>query len=224
MGPLASLTDLELRFLHWVACGEDDLRDALASFVNDALFGTGVVVLFALLPALTARGRALFPRTALAVLVALGLAHGLREVVWRVAPRPRPASTFSEDRILRGVLSRETCDQHPDWWVERGHPPRVPSFPSSHVITAAACAGALTFGSRWAGALAWLYALLVGWGRLYWGKHWPSDILGSLVLGAAAGWAGWRLSGAFLARLARRRPPVTPGAGETPPAGDAGSP
>jgi membrane-associated phospholipid phosphatase len=51
----------------------------------------------------------------------------------------------------------------------------------------------------------WLYALLVGAGRLYWGKHWPSDIVGSFALCVAAAWLAWRLSPRVLAALGRLR-------------------
>jgi membrane-associated phospholipid phosphatase len=41
----------------------------------------------------------------------------------------------------------------------------------------------------------------VGLGRLYWGKHWPSDVVGSLVIGTVAAWIGWRVAPTLLRRL-----------------------
>src|SRR5438477_9684739 len=187
------MRELELRILHWIACGEDAVRDTVAHFANDWWFGIPMFVLVALLVATTARGRALLPRIVIACALGVGLAQGFRALAWSAFPRARPASSFREDQILRGPIQRATCAEHPEMWVERGHPPKEPSFPSSHVITTAAAAVAIGFGSRWAAAILWLYALAVGWGRMYWGKHWPSDVLGSLVLGGLAGWAGWRL-------------------------------
>ena len=203
----ASLRDLELRILHWVNCdGESALADGVADFANDLLFGIPLVVLLLLIVATTARGRSRLGRVVLAMILALGMVHAVRELVWRVAPRGRPGTLFTEAEILRGPTARATCADHPEMWVERGHPPKEASFPSSHVITAAAAAAALTAAAWWAGLLGWLYALAVGFGRLYWGKHWPSDVLGSLVLGAAAGWAAWKIAGRLEAlRTARLR-------------------
>ena len=206
---LASLQDLELRLLHWINCeGESPLNDTIANFANDPLFGVPVFILLFLSVALTAAGRARLPRVVLTALVALALVHGVRVVAWRVAPRGRPGTLFAEAQILRGPTDRATCAEHPKMWVERGHPPREPSLPSSHVITAAAVAAALCYAAWWAGALGWLYALAVGFGRMNWGKHWPTDVLASLLLGALAGWAAWRLAPGIQAyarkRLARR--------------------
>ena len=54
------------------------------------------------------------------------------------------------------------------------------------------------------GGIAWVYAFLVGFGRLYWGKHWPTDVLGSLALSAVAGVLAWRLAGRWEPWLRRR--------------------
>ena len=202
---LASLRDLELSILHWVNCdGESPLADTIAAYANDPLFGIPVFVLLLLLVATTRNGRAKLGRLLLAAVLASGMLHGLREVLWRTVPRDRPGQGFTEEQILRTPNRRLTCAEHPEMWVERGHPPKVPSFPSSHVITAGAIAAVLGFGSVWVGGIAWIYALLVGFGRLYWGKHWPTDVLGSLALSAVAGALAWRLAGRWEPRLRRR--------------------
>ena len=212
---LASLQDLELRFVHWINCeGESPLSDAIADFANDPLFGIPLVLFLLLLVALSARGRTRLPRVVVTIVLALGMVHGIREILWRVVPRGRPATHFTEAQILRGPTARATCVDHPEMWVERGHPPKEPSFPSSHVVTAAAAAAGLCAAAWWAGAIGWLYALAVGFGRLYWGKHWPTDVLGSLLLGALAGWVAWRISGR-IQRLSRQRV-ADPPAGSAP--------
>jgi len=209
--------EVELKILHWITCGESAFQDTLASYVNDPLFGIPFFVLVVLLVALSKKGRANFVRIVLAIVLSVGVGQGLLQVIWKVAPRDRPGKGFTEDQILRGPLQRPTCAEHPEMWVERAHPPKEPSFPSSHMITAACAAAALAFASRWAAVVVWAYAALVGWGRLYWGKHWPSDILGSLVLGALLGWLGWTLAGRVIEALRRRHPP--PPSIASPPSG-----
>jgi undecaprenyl-diphosphatase len=214
---LASLRDVELDLLRRITCDwATPLVDGLVPFVDHAGFGAAVVVLLLLVVALTRPGRRRVVLGALTLVLTMGVAHGVREAIWRVAPRTRPGSTFPEEKILRGPLETKTCGEHPDMWVERGHPPGSPAFPSSHTVTIAACAVGLTVAAPWAGALAWLYALLVGYGRLYQGKHWPTDILGSLVLTALLGWACTRLARRLLRRLEERRARAIPAAGSAP--------
>lgn len=73
-------------------------------------------------------------------------------------------------------------------------PPGDASFPSGHT----ASAFAVVFALRTAGSPLWLPALalavLTAFSRLYLYVHWPSDILGGILLGAAVGWAGAELA------------------------------
>ena len=205
---LASFRASELRLVHWLSCDlRGEFADGLASFVNDLWPGVVYFVLLFLIALLTKRGRARFPRVLVTLLLSMGFVHGVREVIWRTMPRVRPGRTFTEAQVLRGPIDRETCASHPDMWVERSYPPSSPSFPSSHTITGGACAIALSFASPWLGAAGWIYAGLEGWGRLYWGKHWPSDIVGSLVLAALSGVLAWRVAPRVIARLRRRGAP-----------------
>jgi membrane-associated phospholipid phosphatase len=199
--------EIELKILHWITCGESAFQDTLAEYVNSAWFGVPFFVLVVLFVALSKRGRERFARTAVAIALAVAVGQIVLMTIWKVAPRDRPGKGFTEAQILRGPLERPTCAEHPEMWVERAHPPNRPSFPSSHMMFAACAAGALAYASGWAAVVVWTYALLVGWGRLYWGKHWPSDIVGSLVLGALLGWLGWTVAGRVIDALRRRRAP-----------------
>lgn len=110
------------------------------------------------------------------------------------------AATFVAETVLKPLVGRPrptASDAVVARLVLDG--PRPPasslSFPSG---TATACFAAaawihLAWGAR-AGALAWAFAAVVAWSRLYAGLHWPSDLLGGALVGAAVAWAVHRLS------------------------------
>ena len=77
-------------------------------------------------------------------------------------------------------------------------PPGDASFPSGHT----AAAFAVVFALRTAGSPLWRPALalaaVTAFSRMYLYVHWPTDILGGVLLGAAVGWAGAKIAGAVL--------------------------
>ena len=76
-------------------------------------------------------------------------------------------------------------------------PPADASFPSGHT----AASFAAVFALRASGSPLWKPALVLAAGiafsRLYLYVHWPTDVLGGILVGAAAGWAGagWPVGG-----------------------------
>ncbi len=203
--PLASIADFELRVIHKITCDwAAPWMEGVVRFVDDEAFGVAVVGLLLLVVALSAKGRARLWRAVPVMLVTLAAVHLVREGVWRGLPRDRPGHRFAEGQILRGQLEVAACGERPQMWVERAHPPSSPSFPSSHAVTIGACAVGLSLAAWWAGAIAWGYALLVCWGRLFQGKHWPSDMVGSIVLVCLVGWGAMRLVDAMQARRRQR--------------------
>lgn len=72
-------------------------------------------------------------------------------------------------------------------------PPLDASFPSGHTAASFAAVFALKAAGSplWRPALA--VAVVMAFSRLYLYVHWPSDVLGGALLGAAVGWAGARL-------------------------------
>ena len=74
-------------------------------------------------------------------------------------------------------------------------PPTDFSFPSGHTGAAFAAASALFFCKNrlWIAAL--VLAILIAFSRLYLYVHYPSDVLGGILLGILSGWLGYTLVG-----------------------------
>jgi len=84
-------------------------------------------------------------------------------------------------------------------------PPHDASFPSGHASTSFAAATMLTtFLPRWAPAW-FLFALAIGFSRVYVGVHYPLDIVGGAMLGAAIAIALRLLATALLRSRAATR-------------------
>ncbi|HEY5059770.1 MAG TPA: phosphatase PAP2 family protein [Gaiellaceae bacterium] len=65
------------------------------------------------------------------------------------------------------------------------HVPHSGSFPSGHTTTSFACATMLAAAVPRAVPLLYVFALAIGFSRIYVGVHWPLDVLGGIVLGTA---------------------------------------
>lgn len=73
-------------------------------------------------------------------------------------------------------------------------PPLDASFPSGHTAASFAAVAALKASGSplWKPALG--LAAVIAFSRLYLYVHWPSDVLGGILLGGAAGWMGAKLA------------------------------
>lgn len=69
------------------------------------------------------------------------------------------------------------------------------SFPSGHASQAYAIATALSLHYRSAAVTIplFIWATAIGYGRVYLGLHYPSDVLGGMLIGSAAGFLAWGL-------------------------------
>ena len=129
--------------------------------------GLGGAQLAVLLLPLTFGGRA-GRRTALLCVLALVISGIAVQVLKMPVDRFRPALVVEECRSLLDVT-------------------RFHSFPSGHTATSFALA--VVAGGRhrrWAVPLL-LFAGLVGYSRVYVGAHFPTDVLGGMLLGIAVG-------------------------------------
>lgn len=74
-------------------------------------------------------------------------------------------------------------------------PPKDFSFPSGHTGAAFAAASALFFSKNrlWIASL--ILAILIAFSRLYLYVHYPTDVLGGVLLGILSGWLGYTLVG-----------------------------
>jgi len=75
------------------------------------------------------------------------------------------------------------------------------SFPSDHCLVAGAIAAVVLLASRVAGIIAIVLAVLIAWGRVFVGVHYPGDVLAGLAIGAACGVVTWFIVRGVLRRL-----------------------
>ena len=167
--------ELELAILDWIQlhlrCG---FLDWLMPFVSGLSNHGEVWIVFAALLLLIRRAYGLSAAGALALdLIACNMI--LKPLIGRI----RPCAFRPELPLLVS-------------------PPGDASFPSGHT----AAAFAVVFALKTAGSSLWRPALVLAavtaFSRLYLYVHWPTDVLGGILLGAAVGWAGAKLAGEFL--------------------------
>lgn len=96
--------------------------------------------------------------------------------------------------IKFGVKRKRPFEQYPNDIVQRT-PVHGFSFPSGHTSSAFATATALTLGTKkWYVAVpAYVYACGVGYSRMRLGVHFPSDVLGGMVVGIGSSLLVWQV-------------------------------
>ena len=163
---VASLDSSWYRAINEFARDTPWAHNMLANYANWA----GLTLLALLLVAgwLIGRRRANAPRvTATAFLVGIGavLALLLNQAIGPAAARTRPCHALTHVEVLLHCATDS-------------------SFPSDHAMIAGAFAAGLLLLNR---RLALLFALLLAFARVYVGVHYPSDVAGGLIIGAAVG-------------------------------------
>jgi undecaprenyl-diphosphatase len=145
--------------------GRSPVLDAIMiAIANDAPMVFAIVLL-----ACWARWRPLWQRTAALAGVAALVGLGVGQVVGILLPRPRPY-------LVTNAIVLVT------------HAPDT-SFPSDHAILAFAVTTVLATVSRRLAAWLLAFSVVLLFARVYIGVHYPTDVIGGAVLGAASGWA-----------------------------------
>lgn len=141
-----------------------------------------------------------WPMVATAALILVGaLVRGLRRRAWVFA------LSVGGSMALTQVIKLAVMRPRPALWPSI-RPEHTYSFPSGHAMDTAAIAVALGF-LCWKGRAHWLawtlgplFALSVGWARVYLGVHYPSDVL-----------AGWTSAVAWVVAVQLLSSPTQPG-------------
>ncbi|HEX4717341.1 MAG TPA: phosphatase PAP2 family protein [Thermoleophilaceae bacterium] len=149
-----------------LAARHDGFEDPLKIYVqaSELLFAAGVVALFLFVPRLR--------RAAVAAVLSAGLALLVAHFLASAINRARPFVA------------------HPHIHLFLAHAPD-PGFPSDHATGAFAIGFALVLRDRLTGIVALVLALLLSFGRVALGVHYPSDVLAGAALGLLAALLLW---------------------------------
>ena len=133
-----------------------------------------------------------------------------------VAYKAKKRREFILALVLAGILALDLSAlagalyYNPRPFVSQGIEPLIShgpdnGFPSQHTVIAMTLTSVIYFYRRQLGAVALTLTLLVGAGRVWAHVHSWVDILGGLVIGAIAGYAGVILAKFVLAKLSAKR-------------------
>lgn len=117
--------------------------------------------------------------------LAVGLADGGTNLVKNATGRVRPLNALAQTYFIEDGQWR----QRPADFVQTKS--EGSSYPSAHAANA--MAAAVVIWLLWPGTRRsiWTLPLLVGWSRLYLGKHYPADVLMGWLFGLGAALAVW---------------------------------
>ena len=106
-------------------------------------------------------------------------------------------------QIIGNMILKEIIARPRPCWLDDGivlaiAEPESFSFPSGHTYSSFVCAVTILFFNKKWGAAALILAALIAFSRMYLFVHFPSDILGGIVLGILTAFAAKWLSDKFV--------------------------
>ena len=155
------------RWANNLAARHDGFEDVLKAYtqISEILFVLSLVALFLFFgPRLR--------RAAVAAGLSAGLALLVAHFLAAAVNRSRP---FVDHPLAHNFLSHSTD----------------PGFPSDHATGAFAIAFALVLRDRLIGGIALVFALILSFGRVALGAHYPSDVFAGAILGLAGALVLW---------------------------------
>jgi undecaprenyl-diphosphatase len=194
-----TLTSFDLRVFEWLRAWHAPWLDAAFTWFDS--HGGGGLIWFTLLLASFVRGQD--RAAAWRVLLTVALAYAVAGLVLKpMIDRPRP----SPHTVTAAASGQPTpFDAAPRTLPDI---PSSPSFPSDR--SAAAFGAAVAVSRMWPGttALWWTSAVLIAYGRVYVGHHYPLDVVGGAAVGMTV--ALWVLGGRHRATYAQTLPRPLP--------------
>jgi undecaprenyl-diphosphatase len=114
-------------------------------------------------------------------LVAVGIARGIvTEIIYYFYQKQRPYQSFAFDPVSSWLFSKVS---------KRGD-----SFPSGHTVSIVAASTVLYLFLPSYGLAGFLIAVMVGYGRVRLGNHYPVDILAGFIIGIACGFIAFKFA------------------------------
>ncbi len=194
---------LERAIIHWITCTiHHPVLGGVFRVVQSESVGIPLFLLALCLLARRDGSTAL--RTLATAAFAFGVGMAVASVLWAAIPRERPPHAYA--RWLRTEAELCRCAEEPEAFAVRDRVNWRRSFPSRHGVTVGVFVTAMVLASRTLGILAILYGALVAVGRVYVGRHWPSDVLAGIAIGAVLSVLAWRVA-PWALRMAARLPP-----------------
>ena len=148
--------------------------------IKENFYIPGLLCLLALVGTYKNRGLVFI----IAAVTAIGLTDAIgHNILKEGIQRVRPCHLLSQDII--GIVSCSNSF----------------SFPSNHAANSFCAATLLSLCFRNTTLMAFAFALIVCYSRVYLRMHYPSDILGGMVLGTAMGFLGYLVYGKLLKHI-----------------------